>query len=155
MVLYLPIDLFSPTSNGEYTCPVCGEPHAVPKERDLPTSSTLLGLLRQRPREFPRSPLIREFVAGLERLRRRAFAAEGELANNGRDKVVAFCQEMRIDVQLATERKIEEVHGASDLLLARVSRYEAECLRHLERVVIARPEQSLNKVGYFGLLLFY
>lgn len=134
----------------EYKCPVCGEMHDTPKHLELPASNAILTLLKQQPRELPRSPLIQEFDRRLGEVRRKLMEFESDVANsNGRDKVVEFCQALRIDIQLATERRVEQLHEASDELLAQVNLYEKECARNLDRIRIVTPDKCLNKVCLF------
>jgi len=117
----------------EFTCPICSNVHDVPKRGDdFPTSNALLKILKQQPSEIPRSRLIETFKTKLDEVRNIGQNLSNDLANDGVDKVQMFCQELRIEIELATERRLEEIQKLNEVLLRQVKEYEDERVGRLK-----------------------
>ena len=117
--------------SNEFECPMCYETHELPKSGDFPVNKKLLGILREQPSEIRRSESIEALKFHLLECQVRVGELRTMLINNGVDKVQAVCQDIRTEVYLETERKIEALHSLSEGLIVKICDFEKECIESL------------------------
>jgi hypothetical protein len=72
------------------------------KNAEFPVNESLKGLMKMTPAEVFRVELVENFKANLKEIESRKVELE-RLLYNGVDKVKEYCNELRVDVDLATE----------------------------------------------------
>lgn len=116
----------------EFECPLCADMHELPKSGEFPVNKKLLAILKQRPCEIRRTEPIETLKFHLYDCQTKVNELRTMLINNGVDKVQACCQDLRTEVYLETERKIEALYEMSAKLIDKICDYEKECLAALE-----------------------
>jgi hypothetical protein len=65
------------------------------------------------------------------------FILKNLLVNNGVDKVQEVCSDLRIDIDLSTEKLIQKIHEQRDELLKEVDSIERDLIRKLGNILVS------------------
>ncbi len=115
------VKLTDKTANS-FKCSMCQGTH---ENREFPVNKSVKDLLKASPAEVFRCDLVEKFKANLSEIELKKAELE-RLLLNGADLVEEHCIEIRLDVDLATERAIEEIQRHRDSILKQINDYEAE-----------------------------
>ena len=121
----------------EFMCPLCENSHDVPFDSQFPVNKLAMNLLKEKPQEFQ---LFKEFKAMLGKNRTKFLVLWSILKDDGIDMVKEHCLNLRMEVDLATELKIEEqsdemdvLHVLRDEIIAEIYQYENDCINGLSK----------------------
>lgn len=113
----------------EFTCDLCSNGHLIP-QNGFPINEIVLNLISEQPNEVYRSRESELLKTNLNQLESLATDVKFDLDNRG-DKVKDHCIELKRQVQLATEQKIQEINEFNKKFLKEVDQYEKECIQKL------------------------
>ena len=91
-------------------------------------------MLQQQPGEVEQSLFVKQFKKKLNECQARIYEVENTFVKNGADKVKEYCQNLRLEIQLATEQRINEMHLLSDKLMSQIDQFQADCIQNLGRL---------------------
>lgn len=130
------------TSANDFKCFMCDETHFFPKDKCFPTNQPLSKLLSK---EYKRFNLTGESADKLriciEKIHTEKFELDN-LSNNAKDFIKAECQKFKIDIDLAIERTIEQLHKIRDNFIDELNEYQLKTCEMYEK----------NKENYEGEL---
>jgi len=144
------LKLLIKTTGSTFGCPICKDTHEIPSQREFPANKTLLRILKQKPSEVTRSDAIEHLKLKLNEVFIKLFKYKSSLVNHGIDKLIEYCMDMRSDVQLEIEKRVEMTRVAGDILIKKIDDYEAECIANLKTSDISKNEfRSLELMKLF------
>lgn len=117
-------------NDNKFECCVCLETHIYPAE-GFPTCKTLSNLLTIKPEEIHRSDAVDSLKSSLDAIQNKIYSLKHS-TKNGADKIKEYCIDLRNEVQLATELKIQQINEFSDDYMKTINKYENDCLTALE-----------------------
>ena len=120
-----------PCNSEHFKCPSCKEDHDLPKNNIFPENKVISRMMKKQPIEIILSAAVRDFKTKLNECKLEADELGFMLLNNGNDFVNKYCQQLRTDVHLAIEHKIEEIHKISDGMLNKINTFETERLNYI------------------------
>jgi len=122
------VDLIKVNENKMFTCTLCyNKEHKMPDE-GLAINKVILQLYSIRPIEFSRGKNVQDFKISLSKIKKISNSIWFGL-NNGADQIKENCLNLRSDIQLATEEKIEIINQFNELLIKQINDYEQICLK--------------------------
>ena len=110
--------------NDLFKCVMCDDEYAMPKKK-FPINELVAKLILEQPKDVYRGEVCEEFKINLFNLESLATKLNYDM-NHGEDSIKEHCIELRRIIQLATEKKIQELIAKSELLIQRVDSYEQE-----------------------------
>lgn len=113
-------------------CPSCALSHSFPQTSPLIPNLLLANILRQRPMDIERIRHVCEFKSRLADIDAKLGCMERMMADGGREEIREWHRNLRLDVLLVAEKRVQRIHEMSDCLLDQL----AVCER-----------QSLEKIG--------
>jgi hypothetical protein len=94
----------------QFKCPLCRTLHALPIDRQLPDNKIIMRLLQEEPKEMERAKnVFKKLQVNLDLNREKLIILKSFLINKGVDKVQEHCANIRLDVHLAAEIKVNEI----------------------------------------------
>jgi len=115
-----------------FECIVCNEQHVMP-DKGLPTNKKLLSLISMQPAEVYRSRTVIKLKESLKEIRTKAkgltFGAE-----NGIDFIKEYCLDLMNDVQLATEKLIQQINDYNDEIIKEIKNFENSYIKSYKEV---------------------
>jgi len=111
--------------NNKYKCIACSEIDTMPKN-GFQVNRAVAKLIEKQPKEISRGPeaeKLKQNISDLEVIVKK-FIFEIE---NGEYLITEDCRELRRQVQLAKEEKIEEINKHYDTLILKIDNYEEKC----------------------------
>ncbi len=121
---------------------MCLEEHNMPK-KEFPLNEILASLILEQPNEVYRSKESEQLKSNLVKLETLLNELSFDM-DHGVDKIKEHCIELRIQVQLAVEHKIQEINEFNDAFIKKIDLYEKECSEKL--AVDKELKQSLETV---------
>ena len=116
--------------NEKFDCLVCTKTHNMSKE-EIPINEALSNLLLFEPNEISRGDVAKNLRFQLDLIQENIDYFTFNI-ENGVDKIKEHCYNVRAQVQLATEKLIQEINQANERLISKVDKYEKECIREFE-----------------------
>lgn len=123
------IEILDDLKQNEFTCDLCSEEHLQPK-KGFPINEIVAELIREQPNEVYRSKESEMLKTNLSKLEQLVHDVKFDM-ENGVDKIKDHCIELRRQVQLATEHKIQEINSFNDSFIKQIDHYEKECAQKL------------------------
>ena len=126
-------------ANGQkvFQCRLCPASHAIPINFQFPDNKSLMKLLKERPQEMQsHCKILKEFKASLEHNRKNCLELKSFLINNGIDKVQEHCDKLRIDIQLAAEIRVKEIHELREQAILEIDNFEHDCTKDLSKLIL-------------------
>ena len=118
--------------NNKYKCISCKKEATIPDDGYM-VNNVVAKLIAKKPTEIPRGPEAEKLKQNLRDLEilvnKLLFETE-----NGEYLITEDCRELRRQVQLAKEQKIEEINKHCDALLLKIDTYEQKCLRKYKEI---------------------
>lgn len=111
-------------SNSLYRCVMCQEEGYFPR-KGFPVNEVVAKLATEQPKEVYRGEKCEEFKSNLTTLESLTNKLTFDL-DHGEDVIKEHCFELRSVIQLATEKKIQELISLSETLIQKVNDYEME-----------------------------
>ena len=105
----------------------CGDEHLKPI-KGFPINKAVLNLLTTPLKEVYRGEDIETIEQNLKKIQNILNEITFDVENSD-FKLKEFCTELRTQVQLSTEMKLNQINEMSDLLLKEIDDYETECIR--------------------------
>lgn len=118
--------------NSFIECPSCASSHSSPQSSPFIPNLLLANILQQRPMDIERIRHVCEFKSRLADIDVKLGCMERMLADGGREEIGEWYRNLRLDVLLVAEKRVQRIHELSDCLLDQL----ADCER-----------QSLEKIG--------
>jgi hypothetical protein len=112
--------------NKLFKCMMCHDECYLPK-KGFPINELASKLASEQPREVYRGEKCEEFKYNLNDLEKYARKLEMEMIT-GEDKIKDHCFDLKRLIQLATEKKMQEILSISELLIKLVDEYETESI---------------------------
>ena len=125
-----------------FKCAMCMEEHVLPK-KGFPLNEILVSLLQEHPNEVYRSKESEQLKSNLTKFETLLNELSFDMGH-GVDKIKEHCIELRIQVQLAVEHKIQEINEFNDAFIKQIDSYEKECT--VKTAVDKELKQSLEAV---------
>lgn len=129
-------------NNSKFECIVCNKTHTMPEE-GLPTNKKLLTLISMHPDEVYRGKTAEKLKQSLKEMKKRTksllFAAE-----NGIDFIKEYCLNLRNEVQLATEKFIQQINEYSDEFIKEINEYEIGCIKSYTETKQETKDELIN-----------
>jgi hypothetical protein len=110
--------------NNLFKCVMCDDECTMPKKR-FPINELVARLVLEQPKDVYRGEVCEEFKINLFNLESLVNKLNYDM-NHGEDSIKEHCIELRRMIQLATEKKIQELIAKSELLIQRVHSYEQD-----------------------------
>jgi hypothetical protein len=111
-------------SKNKFKCDLCLDEHLIP-ENGFILNKTLSEFIKIQPKEVFRSKDCEQFKQNLNNIECLASQLIFDF-ENGAEMIKDHCAEQRRLVQLATEKRIEEINDVNQLLIEQIDRYETE-----------------------------
>jgi hypothetical protein len=111
--------------NNKYKCIACSELDTMPKN-GFNVNHAVAKLIEKQPKEIPRGLEAENLKQNLGELHDLVKKLLFEM-ENGEYLITEDCRELRRQVQLAKEEKIEEINKYCDALIVKIDTYEEEC----------------------------
>jgi hypothetical protein len=112
--------------NNNFNCLICKEKHEMPT-KGLPTSKPLLEMLSIQPTKISRGKAFDALEKSLDSMqKKRSLIRLG--IENGIDFVKEHCIELRSDVQLVTEKCIEQINEFNKEIIDEIDDYEKDLI---------------------------
>lgn len=110
-----------------------------------------MDILQQQPGEVEQSQFVKQFKKKLNECQVKIYEVENVFVKNGAEKVKEYCQSLRMDVQLATEQRVNEIHSLSDKLMTQIDQFESDCVHKLgkKRLIILIIQFFYNLIFSF------
>jgi hypothetical protein len=135
----------NPKSN-EFNCPVCDKLHAIPENGTFPTNKLILNLLNKKPIEVYRGKLIEDFKLKLYDIKYKIKEIEKK-SFNGTQKITEHCDNLKIEVDQATELLIEKIKDKQKEMIMKIESFKKECIENYEsNNKKAEYETKLNSI---------
>lgn len=112
--------------NNLFKCVMCHDECVMPKKK-FPVNELVARLALEQPKEVYRGEVCEEFKINLFNLESLASKLNCDM-HHGEDTIKEHCFELRRIIQLATEKKIQEIITSSSLLINRVDDYEQDTI---------------------------
>ena len=118
------------TENLSLNC-VCKQSHKIPPDGFF-KNTVVAKLTETRANEVYRGEIVEELKQNLKRIKQQMDSFNKDM-NVGRDKIIEYCNSVKNEVQLKTEKVIEAVKQHSFDILKQVDDYQNECLMNYDR----------------------
>ena len=118
--------------NNKYKCISCNKEAIIPDDGFI-VNNAVVKLIAKKPTEIPRGPeaeKLKQNLRDLEILVNKLIFEK----DNGEYLITEDCRELRRQVQLAKEQKIEEINKHCDALLLKIDTYEQKCLNKYKEI---------------------
>jgi hypothetical protein len=110
---------------------MCQSNHIVPID-GFPVSKKILNLLAFKPNEIPRTESVRTLQTTLNEIQNKINDFTNGL-NSGIERIKEYCLNLKADVQLGTNLKIQRINELNEIYIREINSYEKECIDALER----------------------
>jgi hypothetical protein len=120
-------------SKTEFKCFMCQEAHSFPQNKCFPINKPLSKLLSK---EYKRFNITGESADKLKSCMAKIHTEKSELehlSKNATDFIIAECQKFKIDIDLAIERSIEQLHKIRDEFLGELNEYQIKTISTHEK----------------------
>ena len=97
-----------------------------------------MALLKTRPREIVQSKIIKEFKTNLEKCKKKSNEIEQMIGNDGIDLVFDYCQQLRLDLDIAIEYRKKELDEIDDSIRKEIEKIEKELNEHISKDLIRK-----------------
>ena len=130
-------------------CSLCKQKYERPRKGFL-INKKIAKLLSKKPDEICQSEQVKELKNALCSLEERVFAFGNDLAN-GQDQIKDYCLQLRSQVDLESDQRIEMIHREREKLLEEIGKYELKCIQSCEAKESAMLDmnQLLNTIRRF------
>ena len=125
------ITVITKNKKDEFECPLCEEKHDLPSNKNFPTNKTVLKILKKQPKEIEHSDLIKNFKKSLNLMVEKVNEYENIVNDNGTDRINSHCFDLRQEVDLATEKLIDQIQDEREKLLKEINDFEADRIKQL------------------------
>ncbi len=113
-------------TNKKFKCPICSKHHVIPEEGFV-FNELAYHLVTSKPTQIWRGKKYEKLKINLIKIE--SLINELKLNfENGADQVKEYCQEQRRLVQLATEKKIQELQTINEKLIKEIDEFETESI---------------------------
>ena len=112
--------------NNKYKCISCNKESTIPEDGFI-VNNALAKLISKKPTEIPRGPEAEKLKQNLRDLENQVKKLLFDM-DNGEYLITEDCRELRRQVQLAKEEKIEAINQNCDALLLKIDANEQKCL---------------------------
>jgi hypothetical protein len=126
--------------NNEFKCIVCNKDETIPKN-GFQVDRTAARLIAKKPKEISRgqeAEKLKQNICDLDKLVKKLIFE----MDNGEYLITEDCQELRRQVQLAKEEKIEEINQQCDLLFIKIDTYEKTCISKYKEMNDAKKKAN-------------
>lgn len=127
----------------EFNCSLCNKAHTMPTE-GFPINLAILHLMSEQPDEIYRSEHVETLKSNLKFMKNNLNQLDLDI-ENGSEKIVDHCIELRRLVQLSTEEKILELNKINETLISQIDDYEKEAIAKFQKETISLPDFFDNK----------
>jgi len=117
-------------TNHNFKCLLCTEKHAMPLN-GLPLNKIVSLFLSLEPKEVYRGQAAENLKSSLEEIEQKLKQISFSL-KTGIDEIKEYFINLRIDVQLATEEAIRQIHMFNEELINEIDQIERNCLASIE-----------------------
>lgn len=125
--------------NKKFVCPMCpNRTHEITNE-GLPTSETLIHLLKIQPIQITRGKSVELLQSLLNEIQKNINVISHGI-NNSIDHIKEHCIQLRNQAQLATEQAIQKINNFNQEIMNEINAYESECIRKFE----TKPDLKLE-----------
>ena len=132
----------------EFKCLLCTEYHSLPKSGKFPTCEPLMNLIRKKPNDIFRCEALENLRSNLKQIQHEVVLLKKDM-NNGNEKIKKYCHELRTDVQLAVEMKINEINNLNAIMIDTIDNYEIECFNAFEKETLFK-DKTLKETAEIG-----
>jgi len=129
-------------NNNNFECIVCNEQHVMP-EKGLLTNKKLLSLISMQPAEVYRSRTVENLKKSLQEMKKKSEKLIFD-ANNGIDFIKEYCLDLINDVQLATEKHIQQINDYNDEIIKEIKDYEIGCIKSYKEAKQETKDEFIN-----------
>ena len=135
--------------NKTYKCIVCKEKSVMPS-KGLMVNEAVVKLVSQQPKNIDRDSQTEKRKSSLIDLGNLADKLSAEMKNIKRS-IKEHCNELRKEVELATEERINEIKYYTKSMIHTIDRYERECLQNYVEINHSKHEaqEIFNQVKSF------
>ena len=112
-------------NNKQFSCLVCNEQHEMPA-KGLPVNKASLALLAIQPSEVSRGRAVDKLEEKLDIMQKNITSITVGI-NNGTERIKEECDELRNQLQLATEQSIQQLNEHNEEMIKEVNEFEKNC----------------------------
>lgn len=137
-------------NSNDLKCSFCDEDHIIPL-KGFPVNEIVTSLILEQPNEVYRSKESEMLKTNLNKLEQLANELTFDIENSA-DRVQSHCIELRRQVQLAVENKIQQINEFNDFFIKQIDTFEKECLQklNLNSKEFKEPlDKNLNEIRNF------
>ena len=125
-------------STSTFECPQCKKIHDYPSNGRFPVNELALALLKITPHEIVQSKIIKEFKTNLEKCKKKSNEIKQMIVNDGIDFVFDYCQQLRLDLDIAIEYRKKELDEIGDSIRMEIEKIEKELNEHISKYLIIK-----------------
>jgi hypothetical protein len=133
--------------NHEFVCNFCHEKHTPGKDGFL-LNGTLMKLLKAKAGSVYRNEQVARLKEKLDEIKSKSDEFKLSL-ENGVDQVKKHCIQLRNQVDLETERLMEEAHSFNESLIMEINKYEVECIKSFQSNSIKNDDKFIVELDKF------
>ena len=104
----------------------------------FPVNELALALLKITPHEIVQSKIIKEFKTNLEKCKNKSNEIQQMIVNDGMDFVFDYCQQLRLDLDIAIEYRKKELDEIGDSIRMEIEKIEKELNEHISKYLIIK-----------------
>ena len=124
------------SSNESYICPICKESHSLLNDIQFTINKKLLKLKKIEPKKVSRGKSIDELESNFAQSQEKIYELDKLLINNGADVLRIFCIDLKNEIDLAVEKKIEKIRESSNSMMKKIEEFEKKTVRRLKETKI-------------------
>ena len=114
-------------------CPSCALSHSFPQSPQFIPNLLLANILQQRPMDIERIRHVCEFKSRLADINAKLGCMERMLTDGGREEIREWYKNLRFDVLLAAEKRVQRIHEMGDCLLDQLAACERQSLEKISK----------------------
>lgn len=118
------------THNNEYKCTFCNSTHRIP-DGGFMQNDIVVSMLKLKPAHVSRSSLVEEFKENMAKLASLVHQLDKSKQSLKAD-IHEHCASLKNKIDLASERRLDEINEIRLNMLAQVDAYEQECVRNVD-----------------------
>lgn len=119
-------------NTNQFKCDQCNEMHNIPPN-GFSICEPLIKMLNRKPSKIYRGSQVEDLEKNLKRIENQLKKLEIDL-NHGEDVIKDHCSELRRKVQLATDRKIEQINEYNKEMFEQIDEFRRDCLKTFNSV---------------------